>query len=110
MKVKRRLSAAEFDVLLPLLRISQPRIAAARAVLVDGRTWQSVADEHGWKKQSTGDAVNVVWREFERYQETQKAASDNLMLPPGWERVTLVAPSYLIDRFRVQIARETAKK
>ena len=45
-RIKRRLSAAEFDTVRPLLKISDDRITAARAHLVDGLTMQAVGEQH----------------------------------------------------------------
>lgn len=107
-RMLRRLSAAEFDMIRPLMRrMKDARIEAARSVLVDGLSWKEVADVHGTSRQSVGDVVTRVWGMWEKHQETQLAA-ENLVLPPGWERVTLVAPAYMIDHFRAMIARETA--
>jgi predicted DNA-binding protein YlxM (UPF0122 family) len=106
---KRRMTAAEFEAVLPLLKISDDRISAARAVLVDDLTYQTVADQFGWTRQAVGDIVNVVWGTLERYRESQKAAENaGVSLPEGWERVTLIAPSYLVDKFRDEIAQVSA--
>lgn len=102
------MTAAEFEALRPLLKISSDRIAAARAVLVDGLTYQAVGDQFGWTRQAAGDAVNIVWRTLQRYHESQKAtANAGMSLPDGWEQVTLIAPSYLIPKFRGEIAEAT---
>ncbi len=109
MRAKRRVSAAEFDSVRPLLKISPERIEAARAVLVQGLTLQSVGERYGWSRQSVGDAVASVWRTLESYRESQRLASlADTLLPPGWDRVTLIAPTQLIERFRNEIA-ELAK-
>lgn len=105
MKVKRRMTSAEFEAVRPLLKISADRVDAARAALVDGQTLQVIGDRYGWARQSVGDAVNSVWRTLQSYHESQRAAANSgAMLPPGWERVTLIAPSHLIDKFRDEIA------
>lgn len=105
MRVKRRMAAAEFEAVRPLLRISEDRINAARAALVDGDTLQAVATVYGWSRQAVGDAVDAVWRAYEMYQESQRAAANaGALLPPGWEQVTLIAPSSLIAKFRAEIA------
>lgn len=110
MRAKRRMTGPEFDAIRPLLNISEDRINAARAALVDGQTLQGVANVYGWgARQTVGDAVRVVWETFEKYNETQRAAaSAGTLLPPGWEQVTLIAPSHLIAAFRQQIAAEAA--
>lgn len=105
MKAKRRISAAEFEAIRPFLKLSDDRVESARAALVDGQTLQSLGDRFGWSRQSVGDAVSAVWRTVERYHQAQRAAANTgVLLPPGWEQVTLIAPSYLIDRFRAEIA------
>lgn len=106
MRLKRRMTAAEFAAVRPLLNISADRIEAARLALVEGRTLQAVGDQYGWSRQAAGDAVSVVWKKLEDYRESQRAAANTgALLPPGWEQVTLIAPSHLIDKFRGEIAR-----
>lgn len=119
-RAKRRIISAEFDAVRPLLNISSDRIEAARLVLVEGKTLQAVGDKFECTRQAVGDTVNVVWRTLERYHESQRAAANaGALLPPGWEQVTLIAPTNLIDKFRAEIAKvapqvvkktETAKK
>ena len=105
MRPKKRMTAVEFEALRPLLKISDDRMAAARTVLVDGLTYQAAGDRFGWTRQAAGDSVDVVWRTLQRYHESQKAAVNTaLSLPDGWEQVTLIAPSYLIPKFRGEIA------
>ena len=103
---KRRMTAAEFDTLYPLLKISEERIRAARAAIVDGRTMQSIGDEFGWTKQAVDKAIRSVWELAGKYRESQRIAANlDETLPLGWERVTLVTPSYLIPSFKEAIAR-----
>lgn len=105
MKAKRRMTAAEFQTIRPLLKLSDERVEAARAALVDGETLQVLGDRFGWTRQAVGDAVSAVWRTLETYHESQRAAaSAGALLPPGWEQVTLIAPSHLIEQFRREIA------
>jgi hypothetical protein len=100
------MTAAEFDTLYPLLKISEERIRAARAAIVDGRTMQSIGDEFGWTKQAVDKAIRSVWELAGRYRESQRIAANlDETLPLGWERVTLIAPSYLIPSFKEAIAR-----
>lgn len=102
---KRRLTATQFNSILPLLgHLSDKRINAARRSLVNNETFQSIADDSGWKNRaSVGDAVNVVWEIWEIYLETQEAANSNEFIPDGWKRVTLVAPLSLISKFQDEI-------
>jgi len=105
MRLKRRMTATEFEAVRPLLNISDDRIEAARLALVEGRTLQAVGDQFGWSRQAVGDAVSVVWKKLEDYRESQRvAANAGTLLPPGWEQVTLIAPSHLIAKFRGEIA------
>ena len=111
MKASRRMTAAAFDAVRPLLKISEDRISAARAVLVDGQTLQATATRFGWTSRNTVfECVNAVWKVSEKYRAAQAAAARAAtLLPPGWEQVTLIAPSALIARFRLEIA-EAAKQ
>ncbi|MDQ1817808.1 TrfB-related DNA-binding protein [Massilia sp. CCM 9210] len=107
-KVKRRMSSPEFDALRPWLtgRISEDRINAARAVLVDNAKHREVAAIHGWTRQAVNDAISAVWRAHERDLESKKTtANAGALLPPGWELVSLIAPSWMIPLFREAIAR-----
>lgn len=119
MRAKRRMTGAEFEAVRPLLNISDDRIEAARAALVDGQTLQALGDRYGWSRQAVGDAVSTVWRTLESYHASQRAAANaGALLPPGWEQITLIAPTHLIDKFRGEIAqaspqperKKTAKK
>ena len=99
------MTAAEFEAIRPLLKISDDRMEAARAALVDGQTLQAVGDRFGWSRQAVGDAVSTVWRTLENYHKSQRAAANaGALLPPGWEQVNLIAPSHLIAKFRGEIA------
>ncbi len=110
MRAKRRMTDSEFEAILPLLNISENRMKASRMALVEGQTLQGVANIFGWTRQAVGDAVDVVWRTFERYHEAQRAtANAGTQLPPGWEKVTLIAPSHLITKFRAEIAQLSPK-
>jgi len=92
---------AEFDAVSHLLKISEERIKAARAFLVNGETYQVIADRHGCTRQAVGGSVNAVWEVFENYKKAQSAAANaNASLPDDWEEVTLVAPRYLIEKFK----------
>lgn len=102
---KKRITAAEFDSILPLLNMTDSRLAAARSALVDGEAFQAVGDRLGCSRQAIYDAVATVWRVWEKYQEAQRTAANfELVMPPGWEKVTLIAPSYLIAKFKTEIA------
>lgn len=110
MRIKRRMSAAEFNAVRPFLKISEDRIEAARRALVDGETLQAVGKHYGWSRQAVGDAVGVVWRAFADYRESQQATAAAVgHLPPGWDSVTLIAPHELIRKFREEISKATKK-
>ena len=109
MRNKRRLTAAEFDALRPFLRISAERIEASRAALVGGLPLKGIAERYGWTKQAVSDSASKVLKVMERYRESQRVSSGaSGQLPPGWEQVTLIAPTHLIEQFRQEIARATA--
>ncbi|OHX36525.1 hypothetical protein BJL95_13110 [Methylomonas sp. LWB] len=99
MPAKRRLTEREFASVRPLLRISPERQDAAYAVLVANESYTTVAAQYGCSRQSIGDAVNSVWDTYQKVLASQ-AAEDDSLIPPGWERVTLVAPTEIISAFR----------
>jgi len=106
LRAKRRMTEAEFEAVRPLLKISADRTEAAHAALVEGRTLQELGNQYGWTRQAVGDAVGIVWRVLESYRQSQRAEAEaGVLLPPGWEKVTLIAPSHLIAKFRDEIAR-----
>ena len=110
MRIKRRMSAAEFNAVRPFLKISEDRIEAARRALVDGETLQAVGKHYGWSRQAVGDAVGVVWRAFADYRASLQATAAAVgHLPPGWDSVTLIAPNELICKFREEISKATKK-
>ena len=108
---KRRMSEAEFDAVVPLLSMSENRLNAARAALVDNEKLEDIARPNGWDKQTVGGAVNIVWKAFQRVKESLRLAElggvsylrDELDLPDGWKRVCIDAPEYLIDIFQAEV-------
>jgi len=109
---KRRMTAAEFEAVLPhLTGMSEDRIKAARAALVDNVKLVDIGKLYGWQKQGVGSAVNIVWKAFERVKESLRVAEEKGViysegtpnLPDGWKRITLDAPEYLIEIFKAEI-------
>ena len=113
---KRRLTAAEFETVVPHLNMSEERIKAARAALVDDEKLEEIANIYGWHRQAVGTAVNTVWTIFNRVKESLRLAEEGGVkyaekspeIPVGWSRVTLDVPDYLIDIFKAEI--EKAKR
>ena len=103
---KRRMTAADFDAIRPLLpNIREDRVDAAKEVLVDGVAVVAVAEKYGWSRQAVNTLVNIFLDAQSRYHEAQRTpANAGVLLPPGWEQVTLIAPSRLIEKFRAEIA------
>lgn len=103
---KRRMTAADFDAVRPLLKkISNERADAARSALVDGETLAEIAVRHNCSRQAINNIVTTFWDKLSDYHEAQSAtANAGVLLPPGWEQVTLIAPKALIEKFRAEIA------
>jgi hypothetical protein len=103
---KRRMTQADFDAVLPLLKnVSKDRCEAAKSALVDGETLAVVAARHGCTRQAINNTVNTFWQKATDYHEAQRAtANAGVLLPPGWEQVTLIAPRSLVEKFRSEIA------
>ena len=110
---KRRMSAAEFDAVVPLLSMSESRLNAARSALVDNEKLEDIARPNGWDKQTVGGAVNIVWKAFQKVKESLRLAElggvsylrDELDLPDGWKRVCIDAPEYLIEIVQAEVER-----
>lgn len=103
---KRRMTAADFDAVRPLLKnVSKERADAARSALVDGETLAVIAERHNCSRQAINNIVTTFWDKLTDYHEAQRASANaGVLLPPGWEQVTLIAPSVLIEKFRAEIA------
>ncbi len=100
------LTPVEFEAARAMLPNFDPeRLDAARFVLVNGMSSASVAEKYNVTRQAMAATVRVVWRAHEKYKEAQHAATaGTILIPPGWEQVTLIAPAELIESFRRQIA------
>jgi predicted DNA-binding protein YlxM (UPF0122 family) len=105
-KAKRRMTEADFDAARKLLKnVSDERAAAARSALVDGETLAVIAERHNCSRQAVNNVVGTFWDKLEEYHEAQRAKTHaGVLVPPGWEVVTLIAPSTLIEKFRSEIA------
>jgi hypothetical protein len=102
-----RLTNAEFQEVLPLLhKLSEQRVAMAKAVLVQGRTLQDVADEYSVSRNAVFKAAQKVRIIFSEFRLNQEAGE---FLPPGWIRITLAAPRKLVAQFKKEIANEYEK-
>jgi len=105
-RIKRRMTEADFDATRKLLKnISDERAAAARSALVDGETLAVIAERHNWSRQAVNNVVGTFWDKLGEYHEAQRAKTHaGVLVPPGWEIVTLIAPSALVEKFRHEIA------
>lgn len=105
----RNMTDQDFETVRPFLKISENRCEAAKRALVDGETLQSIAKLYKCTRQAVNDSVTIVWNALEHYREIERdRASNGPLMPPGWEQVTLIAPSSLVAKFRAEIA-ETAR-
>ncbi|MBI6621550.1 hypothetical protein YA0783_25000 [Pseudomonas corrugata] len=104
---KYALTAAQFRAVEPFLRtnkaLSEDRIAAARMVMVEGKSYQEAADAFGWSKPNAFSSVKAVWERYQVYVQSLPAnisvQSLTADLPRGWERAVLIAPKELMDEF-----------
>jgi len=106
----RRLTAQQFDAARRLTRITDERAKLARLAMVDGQSLQGVASLHGRTRSYVSDAVRVIWDAHERFLQSQRVAGSQMLLPPGWELVTLAAPSALVAELRARIAEVAARE
>jgi len=113
---KRRVTAEEFDSVLPQLGFAPAKIEAVRKAMVDGVPGVTVAEEYDINPTGLSISMARVWKllgkEAPQAKEKKKAVRvaeessllGGLLLPPGWQQVTLVAPSSMIEKIRSEIA------
>lgn len=102
---KKRLTAAEFDVILPHLRkrqFEERNINAIRRVLVDGVMQKEIVAELGLTKEAVSSLISRAWKSHLEHGEC----------PPGWRRVQVALPSEYADVVEglAVMARKRAKK
>ena len=94
--ITKRLTAEEFDQLSEkAIGRTEDIRKAARAVLVDGRGLQEVADEFGFTRQRLLAIRNRV---YSKYLESE-------LSPPGWVKATVTAPKPMLEQFAVEVER-----
>jgi hypothetical protein len=103
------MTPAEFASCAPYIKnISADRVEAARAALVDGETQAVIAARYGWtSRQAVNVCVDTLWQALQRAKEAQQLAGETI-IPPGWQQVTLIAPGWMIEKFRAELAALTA--
>jgi hypothetical protein len=105
MSRRRRMTDIEFETICPLLNISEDSVRMARSVLVDGKSLRVVAAAEGCSFQFVDKNTQVRFESVERYQEARRIAkADGVQIPPGWERVTVIAPTDVIEKFKEELA------
>lgn len=99
-------TVAEFEALQRLLAdsLSADRIEAARLVMVEGLSNQEAADRFGVTRQAIWKTVGRLWETLRAYREARAIEEVALarVLPRGWKRVTVSAPSAIVDRFEAE--------
>jgi hypothetical protein len=107
-RTKRKTTESEFNSVVPLLSISPDRINAAKKVMVDKKPLQVVADEYGVSRQSIDGSIKAVWSTILKYREGQAPTlTTKVLIPPGWEQITLIAPKRLIEKFKTELEKES---
>lgn len=103
---KGRMTALEFAALRPLLRNEPERVEVARLVLVEGMTHEAAGQQYGLSRQNVSSLMVMVLRVHERFVRAQAEADAAVaaLLPPGWERATVVAPKALLAKLREDAA------
>jgi len=68
-----RLNGSDFLTIKYLLKLSDERMDALQSVLVDGETYQTAADRHGWTRQAVGKTVKLFWDTLQAFVDDQQA-------------------------------------
>ncbi|VVN27056.1 hypothetical protein PS623_04589 [Pseudomonas fluorescens] len=73
----RTMSAAQFEAVRPFLSsLSVERIEAARLAMVEEKKFDDIRKQFDWQsRQAVDRAVSIVWKVFQKYQESQAAVS-----------------------------------
>ena len=100
-----RLTAHEFAAFRPFLRNDPDRVEVARLVLVEGLTHEAAGQRYGLSRVNVTMLMAAVAKSYERHQRAQAEADQAVaaLLPPGWERATVVAPRQLLERLRAEV-------
>lgn len=102
---QRRLSGVDFDAAANQLasRLGAERLSAARSAMVDGEKFEDIALAKGWKtRNSVSVIVRKVWDAHLELKRVQRVPGGEAY-PPGWHKVTLVAPDSLIDKWSKEL-------
>lgn len=102
---KKRLTAAEFDLILPHLQrrhFEERNISAIRRVLVEGVMQKQIVAELGLTKEAVSSLINRAWKSHLEHGEC----------PPGWRRVEVILPPEYADLVEglAILARKRTKK
>lgn len=115
---KKMISEQEFDFLKVYLKaIDEERINIAKDVLVYGLKPSEVAEKYGISRQRVSLNTARVWEAYEFDREVAEKRNlvtaaihlsiekpnNNMIIPAGWEQVTLLAPSSLVNKFRLEV-------
>lgn len=115
---KKLMSEQEFDFLRVYLKaIDDERINIAKDVLVFGMKPSEVAGKYGISRQRVSMNTAKVWEAYEFDREiaerrnlvtaavhiSNEKPSGSMIIPAGWEQVTLLAPSSLVNKFRLEV-------
>ena len=63
-----------------------------------------VGDRFNCSRQAVNTLVNIFWDGLARFHEAQRVVAAREEVSPGWEKVTLMVPSQLIEKLRADIA------
>ena len=115
---KKLLSEQEFDFLRVYLKtIDEVRLNMAKDVLVHGIKPSVVAETYKVSRQRVSMNTAIVWKAYEFDREiaeqrnlvtaaihvSTEKPNNNMIIPAGWEQVTLLAPSSIVNKFRLEV-------
>ena len=89
MRTKKRCTAEQFDRVVEGRQFTEKRLAAARAVLVDGVPIAKVVEENGSSEASVRQAVQLIFGEI---QAQFRTTSPNRPPRPGFVILTVEVP------------------
>lgn len=71
--MKRRIASPQFEAAAIIAKVSPERIAVARSVLVEGKTYSAAVEPYGWTRQAAYVPVRAIEDGLKRYLSAREA-------------------------------------
>lgn len=99
---KRRLTLSQFEAAKNYVHISGERIEAARLAMVHGKKIKDIAKIYGQTSQAISIDIRKMWEAYQQSKALQSEPSE--ILPAGFEKAVIIAPTEIMNRIRQELA------